>query len=183
MTPLGEKAKWGKTGSQTLPRQAEGVLRRGVRRPFPFPNQLVAGHMGSTLMGPLQKVRNFDSLGKKIRPSTFGKINYRLTGVPKESMSKNMKFAVTPLVLTPLVPFRISAARSPGVPSPLSTCRRGSEGQQTLATPPRPLHSANQFYRGLLHILLVRCIQASAYFFISGPPSERLFGNIQKARP
>ena len=30
----------------------------------------------------------------------------RLTGVPKRSLSKNMKFAVTPLVLTPFVPFR-----------------------------------------------------------------------------
>ena len=30
----------------------------------------------------------------------------RLKGAPKSSLSKNMKFTVTPLVLTPFVPFR-----------------------------------------------------------------------------
>ena len=32
------------------------------------------GQTGSTLMGPAAKVMNFDRLGKKVRPGTFGKI-------------------------------------------------------------------------------------------------------------
>ena len=35
---------------------------------------LVADKWGLTLMGPLQKVRNFDRLGNKVRPGTFGNI-------------------------------------------------------------------------------------------------------------
>ena len=52
------------------------------------------------------KVMIFDRLGEKVRPGTFGKIK----GVPKKSQSKNMRFAVTPLVLTPAVPFRRKTA-------------------------------------------------------------------------
>ena len=32
---------------------------------------LVCGRTGSTLLGPLQKITNFDGLGKKVRPDTF----------------------------------------------------------------------------------------------------------------
>ena len=38
------------------------------------PALIGCGRMGSTLMGPLQKVTNFDRLGEQIRPGTFGNI-------------------------------------------------------------------------------------------------------------
>ena len=44
------------------------------------------------------KVIIFVRLGKKARPGTFWENKHRLTGVPKKPLSKDMKFAVTPLV-------------------------------------------------------------------------------------
>ena len=49
---------------------------------------------------------NFDRLREKGTPWHFWESKSRLTGVPKKYPSKNMEFAVTPLVLTPFVPFR-----------------------------------------------------------------------------
>ena len=62
--------------------------------------------------GAAAKVRNsdFDRLGKKVHPGTLGEDKSRSTGVPKKflcQMSKHMQFAVTPLVLTPFVPFQV----------------------------------------------------------------------------
>ena len=58
-------------------------------------------------MGPLQKRLILTDWGKKVRPGTSGKIKVGLTGEPKKvTLSKNKTFAVTPLVLTPFVPFR-----------------------------------------------------------------------------
>ena len=66
------------------------------------------GQMGSTLMGAAAKVMNFDRLGNKVRPGTFGKINRQVNGsAQKVPLSNNMKFAVTPMALTPFVPFRV----------------------------------------------------------------------------
>ena len=64
------------------------------------------GQMGSTLMGPLQKYQ-FCQIGEKGTPWHFWEDESRLTGIPKNvPLSKTMKFAATPLVLTPFVPFR-----------------------------------------------------------------------------
>ena len=55
------------------------------------------------------KVINFDRLGKKVCPGSAGKINMKFAeGVP--ICQTNMIFAVTPLVLTPFVPFRAPLA-------------------------------------------------------------------------
>ena len=53
------------------------------------------------------KVMSFDSLGKKVRPGTILEGKSRLTAeVPKKpSAKKHINIAVTPLVLTPSVPF------------------------------------------------------------------------------
>ena len=51
-------------------------------------------------------VTNFDRLGRKVRSGTSGEIRVGEPKCPK-SLSKNMRFAVTPLVPTPFVPFRI----------------------------------------------------------------------------
>ena len=54
-------------------------------------------------------------------PWHFWEYQSMLTGVPKKSLcQKNMKFAVTPLVLTPVVPFRAAQARGLR-PGPLET--------------------------------------------------------------
>ena len=68
---------------------------------------LVADKLGQRSWGR-RRSDDFDRLGKKVRPGTFGEIEViRLMGVPKKfPLSKNMKIAVTPLVLTPSVPFR-----------------------------------------------------------------------------
>ena len=64
---------------------------------------------GVSTNGAAAEVMDFDRLGKKVRPGTFGRINKGLIGVPqKVPLPKNMEFAVTPLVLTPFVPFRAS---------------------------------------------------------------------------
>ena len=60
---------------------------------------------------------------KKVRPGTSGKIKVRLT--------KNMRFAVTPLVLTPFVPFR----------EPSSLRRLASGGDPGSGRGGRPLSS------------------------------------------
>ena len=61
---------------------------------------------GVNTNGAAAKVMNFDRLGKKVRPGTFGKDKRSLTGVSqKVPLPKNMKSQVTPLVLTPFVPF------------------------------------------------------------------------------
>ena len=46
----------------------------------------------------------FDGLGKKVRPGSFGKIKQASGSTQKVPLSKNMKFAVTPLVLTQIAP-------------------------------------------------------------------------------
>ena len=46
--------------------------------------------------------------GEKCTPWHFREDESRLTGVPQKSPSKNMKIAVTPLVLTPFVPSQTS---------------------------------------------------------------------------
>ena len=61
---------------------------------------------GVNTHGAAAEVMNFARLWEKVRPGTFGKIKSRLEGVPKSPLSKNVRFAVTPLVLTPRVPFR-----------------------------------------------------------------------------
>ena len=68
----------------------------------------ICGHLVNA-NGADAKVMNFDRLGKKGTPWHFWQYKSRLTGVTKRSLplSKNMKFAVTPLVPTPFVPFRI----------------------------------------------------------------------------
>ena len=62
---------------------------------------------GDNTNGAATKVINVGRLGEKVHPGTFGKY-------PKgPSANKNMKFAVTPLALTPFVP-----CREPGEGSP-----------------------------------------------------------------
>ena len=56
------------------------------------------------------KAISVDRLGKKVRPDTFGKIKVGSREYPI-CPSVNMKFAVTPLVLTPFVPFRALSIR------------------------------------------------------------------------
>ena len=57
--------------------------------------------------GAAAEVRNFDRLGKKVRPSTFGKIQYVYGRTKKCILSKSTTFAVTPLrSADPFVPFR-----------------------------------------------------------------------------
>ena len=64
--------------------------------------------------GAAAKVMNFDRLGKKVRPGTLG-ISKKVDGsTQKVPLSKNMTFAVTPLVLTPFVSFRGTRGRQPG---------------------------------------------------------------------
>ena len=55
----------------------------------------------------------FWQIGEKGTPWHFWEDESRLTGVPNKSLSKNRKFAVTPLVLTPLVPLRWSSTGWP----------------------------------------------------------------------
>ena len=63
--------------------------------------------------GAAAKVTNFDGSGKKVRP--VGQREYQ-----KVSLPKNMKIAVTPLVLTPFAPFRIAP-----------DCTKALESQET----------------------------------------------------
>ena len=73
-------------------------------------NYLVADKLGSTLNGAAAKVTNFDRFGEKVRPGTFWKMNLGFYGsTQKAPLSKHTKFAVTPLALTPSVPFRGAA--------------------------------------------------------------------------
>ena len=51
-------------------------------------------------------------LGEKGTPWHFSEDKSKLTGVSEKSLSKNMRFAVTPLVLTPFRPFPRSALPS-----------------------------------------------------------------------
>ena len=50
---------------------------------------------GVNTNGAAAKVMIFDGLGKKVRPGTW-EDKSRLAGVPKKSLSKNKKSAVTP---------------------------------------------------------------------------------------
>ena len=61
---------------------------------------------GINTNGAAAEVMNFDRLGKKVRPVTFGKIKAGSREYPKSPSIKNMEFAVTPLVLTPFAHFR-----------------------------------------------------------------------------
>ena len=65
---------------------------------------------GVNTSGAAAEVMSFDGLGKKVRPGTFGEIKVGYREYPKSTPvnTKNMKFAVTPLALTPFVPFRSS---------------------------------------------------------------------------
>ena len=63
------------------------------------------GQMGSTLMGPQQSNEFRQIEIRIITPWHFCADKNRLTGVPPKSLSKNVKFAVTPLMLTPFLPF------------------------------------------------------------------------------
>ena len=57
--------------------------------------------------GAAARVIDFDRLGKKARPGTFGKIKGMLSGVPpKVPRSKKHDIRSDPLVLTPFVPGR-----------------------------------------------------------------------------
>ena len=52
------------------------------------------------------RVMNFDSLGKKVLVRNIYQLSYILTDAyPKVPLSKSVKIAVNPLVLTPFVPF------------------------------------------------------------------------------
>ena len=95
---------------------------------------LGCGQMWSTLMGPLQKQLFLTDRGKSTPWHFWG----RLAGVPKKSLSKNINFAVTPLVLTPVVYFR-SRQRS--------TARVGKGVQHVVLA--RALNSTPQIWRGL----------------------------------
>ena len=61
---------------------------------------------GVNANGAAAKVMNSDWLGKNVRHGTFGKIKVGERECPKSPSVENLKFAVTPLVLTPFVPFR-----------------------------------------------------------------------------
>ena len=69
---------------------------------------------GVNTNGADAKVMIFERLGKKVRPGTFGKINVGYRECPKSPSVKNIKFAVTSLVLTPFVPFRREAGMEAG---------------------------------------------------------------------
>ena len=62
---------------------------------------------GVNTNGAAAKVMTFDRFGEKGTPWHFWEGSSRLTGVPtKLPLSTSMTFGVTPLVLTPFVPFR-----------------------------------------------------------------------------
>ena len=61
---------------------------------------------GVNSTGAAAKVTFVDRLGKKVRPGTFGKMEVGNWSTQKVPLSKNTKFPVAPLVLTPFVPFR-----------------------------------------------------------------------------
>ena len=64
--------------------------------------------------GAAAVVVNFDRVREKVTPRHFWEDKSRLTGVPQKSLSnKTFKFAVTPLALTPFVPFRPTLRRAP----------------------------------------------------------------------
>ena len=63
-------------------------------------------------MGPLQKLNEFRQIEEKGTPWQLLNVKNRLTGIPKESRTKSMKSAATPLVPTPFVPFRLGPAGS-----------------------------------------------------------------------
>ena len=74
--------------------RTNGVNTNGVTAEVP----LFDGFGTTTIIG------HFDRLGKKVHPGTFG-------STKKVPLSNNAKLAVTPLVPTPLVPLRATAAR------------------------------------------------------------------------
>ena len=61
---------------------------------------------GVNSTGAAAKVTFVDRLGKKVRPGTFGKMEVGNWSTQKVPLSKNTKFPVAPLVLTPFVPSR-----------------------------------------------------------------------------
>ena len=91
--------------------------------------------MESTLIGGAAKVMNVDTLGEKGTPWHFWEDKRRLAGAPKKSLSNNMKFAVTPPVLTPVVPVRMPSNGS-CVKGNFDSCTtpRKSEVAHTLPT-------------------------------------------------
>ena len=122
--------------------QSNGSKALRVRRRL-----IGCGPMESALVGPLQKVMNFDRLGKKVRPGTFGKIKVGQREYPKnkKSLSKNIKIAVTPLVLTPFVSFRIiqPPVRLPArlKPQARDACRGQTRATRSIRTTCEP-HSS-----------------------------------------
>ena len=62
---------------------------------------------GVSANGAAAEVMQFDCLGEKVRPGTFGKLKVGYRECPKSpSVNKKTQFAATPLALTPSVPFR-----------------------------------------------------------------------------
>ena len=69
---------------------------------------LGCGKNGVNANGAAAEVRNFDTLGKKVRPGIFGEDKSRLTGIPRKPLCpKKMKIAVTPLVLIIIITIMI----------------------------------------------------------------------------
>ena len=93
--------------------------------------------------GAAAEVMHFDRLGKKVRPGTFGKIKQVSGSTRKVPLSKNMNFAVTPLVLTPFVPFRACSAPSAAAKQRFS----GSWMRTSPAFKGKRLHTRNQHRR------------------------------------
>ena len=73
---------------------------------------------GVSTSGAAAKVMNFDRLGKKVRPGTFGNIKLGQREYTKSPCNKNNSLAVTPLVPTPFALFRAPRRTAPGVSRP-----------------------------------------------------------------
>ena len=67
---------------------------------------LVADKWGRHYWGRC-KSKEFWTIGEKVQPGTLGKTKVGQRECPTSPSVKNMKVAVTPLVLTPFVPFRM----------------------------------------------------------------------------
>ena len=62
--------------------------------------------MGVNTNGAAAEVIDFDRLGEKVRPGTFGKIEVGKREYTKSPSVEKTQVAVTPLVRTPFVQFR-----------------------------------------------------------------------------
>ena len=96
----------GSAGAGTPPAKAAGRPDGPPGAPMPWPHSFAGdrgsdplfgcGQNGVNTNGTAAKVMNFDRLGTRCAPWHFWEDKSRLTGEPKKSLSKNMKFAVTP---------------------------------------------------------------------------------------